>query len=187
MSQVVDLEVFYPHAPERVWQVLTDRRALAAWMMENNFEPRVGHRFQFYSQPLPGLKTLIQCEVVELEEPTRLVYTWQDASTTQPSLVVWTLTTVAGGTQLRIKHYQHSCPTSANYPESTAHLRIDTAQASFRQFIPLSGVEASYNLELCHLTHVSLTEMAIASAFSQEGFPWNYFITQKLPAVLDNN
>jgi uncharacterized protein YndB with AHSA1/START domain len=111
MSQAVDLEVFYPYPPERVWQVLTDRRALADWMMENDFEPKLGHKFRFCSQPLPGLTTTIQCEVVELEEPIRLVYTWRESSTAQSSLVIWTLTTVAGGTQLRLKHHQYSYTT----------------------------------------------------------------------------
>jgi uncharacterized protein YndB with AHSA1/START domain len=114
MSQTVDLEVFYPYPPDRVWQVLTDRRTLAAWMMENDFAPKLGHKFQFYSQPLPGFTTTIQCEVVELEEPTRLGYTWQDSPAAEPSLVIWTLTPVTGGTQLRLKHYQYSYATAAS-------------------------------------------------------------------------
>jgi len=40
MNQTVTLEVFYPHSPERVWQALIDRRALAAWMMDNDFLSR---------------------------------------------------------------------------------------------------------------------------------------------------
>lgn len=46
-------EVFYPHPPERVWLLLTNSRALAAWLMENDFEPRVECKFYFYSQSLP--------------------------------------------------------------------------------------------------------------------------------------
>ncbi len=39
MNQDVMLEVFYPqHSLGRVWQALTDRRALTAWMMDNDFE-----------------------------------------------------------------------------------------------------------------------------------------------------
>ena len=52
-------EVFYSHPPERVWLLLTNRRALAAWLMENDFEPRVGCKFSFYSQSLPGIDTSI--------------------------------------------------------------------------------------------------------------------------------
>ncbi len=52
MIPAVKMDVFYPYPPERVWQVLTNRRALAAWLMENDFEPRVGHKFQFQKLPL---------------------------------------------------------------------------------------------------------------------------------------
>lgn len=97
-------EVFYPHPPEKVWRVITNRRALAAWLMENDFEPRVGCKFCFYSKSLPGIDTNIKCEVIEIDEPLRLVYTWQDCMMSQPSIVTWTLKAVEGGTQLRLQH-----------------------------------------------------------------------------------
>lgn len=104
MNQAIQLDVFYPQPPERVWQALTDPRALAAWMMDNTFEPRVGHRFQFQYPLCPGEVLRINCQVIELEEPKRLVYTWEDSSKLPPSYVIWTLESVAGGTQLRLEH-----------------------------------------------------------------------------------
>ena len=77
-------EVFYPHPPERVWQVITDSRAISAWLMENDFEPRVGCKFCFYNRSLPGIDTNIKCEVIEVSRPKRLVYTWQDCMMSQP-------------------------------------------------------------------------------------------------------
>lgn len=106
MNQTVTLEVFYPHSPERVWQALTDRRALAAWMMDNDFEPRLGHKFHFRQAALPGFDTCIDCEVIELERPKRLAYRWQDAQTEHSTIVTWTLTAVAGGTTLQLRHHQ---------------------------------------------------------------------------------
>ncbi len=97
-------EIFYPHSPERVWLLLTNSRSLAKWLMENDFEPRVGCKFCFYSQSLPGIDTSIKCEVIEVDEPLRLVYTWQDCMMSQPSMVTWTLKAVEGGTQLRLQH-----------------------------------------------------------------------------------
>lgn len=108
MIQDVKLDVLYPYPPERVWQALTNRRALAAWMMDNDFEPRLGHKFRFQPVSLPGLATSIHCEVIELDEPHRLVYTWKDSPTRSPSLVIWTLTAVDGGTRLQLKHHQLS-------------------------------------------------------------------------------
>ncbi|MBW4536848.1 MAG: SRPBCC domain-containing protein [Pleurocapsa minor HA4230-MV1] len=86
MKEQVKLNIFYPHPPEKVWQALTDCRILNAWMMNNNFEPCLGHKFKFESNSLPGIITIIHCEVVELNKPKRLAYTWQDEMTSEPSL-----------------------------------------------------------------------------------------------------
>ncbi|KAB8321173.1 SRPBCC domain-containing protein [Tolypothrix campylonemoides VB511288] len=104
MLRNLNKEVFYPYPPQRVWQVLTNRRALAAWLMENDFEPRVGHKFRFQESTLPGLDESIDCEVIELEEPKRLSYTWQDKFMPQPSIVTWILEPQEGGTQVRLQH-----------------------------------------------------------------------------------
>jgi uncharacterized protein YndB with AHSA1/START domain len=104
MLRTVKTEVFYPYPQEQVWQVLTSRQALAAWLMENDFEPRVGHKFHFRTHSLPGLDGIIYCQVLELDEPKRLSYTWQDSLMHQPSIVTWTLKAVDGGTQLQLQH-----------------------------------------------------------------------------------
>ena len=33
MFAKLNKEVFYPHPPEKVWQVITNSRSLAAWLM----------------------------------------------------------------------------------------------------------------------------------------------------------
>jgi len=104
MLRDLKMEVFYPYPPQQIWRVLTNRRALAAWLMENNFEPFIGHKFQFHNSALPGLAGSIDCEVIELDEPRRLSYTWQDSMMSQPSIVTWTLELVDGGTQLQLEH-----------------------------------------------------------------------------------
>ena len=103
MGQNVKIEVYYPHPPEQVWRILTNRRALAAWLMENDFEPCLGHKFQFHNPSLPGLE-VIDCEVIALDAPKRLVYTWQERQMPYPSIVTWTLEPVQGGTQLQLEH-----------------------------------------------------------------------------------
>lgn len=196
MSQPVHLEVFYPYPPERVWQVLTDRRALADWMMENDFEPKLGHKFRFYSQPLPGFKTTIQCEVVELEEPTRLVYTWQESPTAEPSLVVWTLTTVAGGTQLRLKHHQYSYTTavaSLNRPGTISAKHSSVSEAArfhptgrfFSEMIPASGLAVASPSSSLSSDPSRSAGIAIAAEFFKfDSAEWNYFLYQTLPDLL---
>lgn len=189
MSQAVKLDVFYPYPPERVWQVLTDRRALADWMMDNDFEPKLGHKFQFHSHPLPGVSKTIRCEVVELEEPTRLVYTWQEAATAEPSLVIWTLTPVAGGTQLHLKHQEYSYTAamdSLNSPRAIAH--TDRRNGLFlSEMLPVaSGLEAaSVSSDLrCRTQSNSLGIAAVLEFPAPQICEWNYFLKQKLPDLL---
>lgn len=104
MFRRVKSEIFYPYPPQQVWQVLTDRQALAAWLMENDFEPRIGHKFQFRTNSLPGLDGIIYCQVLELDEPKRLAYTWCDSLIDERAIVTWTLEAVEGGTQLHLHH-----------------------------------------------------------------------------------
>lgn len=97
------LEVTYPHPIERVWRVLTDSDALAEWLMPNDFAPRVGHQFTFRRRADGGWAGTVQCEVVVVEPPRRLEYTWQGGNL-PTTLVAFHLTSVAEGTRLRLEH-----------------------------------------------------------------------------------
>ena len=72
--------------------------------MENDFEPRVGHRFQFHTAPRPGFNGIVRCEVLEVDEPRRLVYSWQGGQMRRPTIVTWTLEPIEHGTRLRLDH-----------------------------------------------------------------------------------
>jgi uncharacterized protein YndB with AHSA1/START domain len=54
MERALRFEETYPHPPAKVWRVLITREHLARWLMQNDFEPRVGHKFQFRSKPVGG-------------------------------------------------------------------------------------------------------------------------------------
>ena len=95
-------EVVYPHPVERVWRALTDPAALSAWLMENDFQPRVGHRFQFRTTPTRGFDGIVRCEVLEVDEPRRLVYSWEGGG--MDTRVTWTLEPRGGSTRLRLEH-----------------------------------------------------------------------------------
>jgi uncharacterized protein YndB with AHSA1/START domain len=103
-------EVFLPHPPEDVWVALTDPQALAEWLIPNNFQPVVGRKFRFHVDPMPGPYTRgSECEVMEIDAPHRLVYTWaclrKDQTKSGPlTTLTWTLTPEAGGTRLVLAH-----------------------------------------------------------------------------------
>ncbi len=45
-----------PHPPEKVWRALTQSALIEDWLMPNDFEPRVGHKFNFRATPMPQLE-----------------------------------------------------------------------------------------------------------------------------------
>ena len=102
MKTDLKFEITYPHPPQKVWRALTDPEAIAQWLMKNNFEARVGHRFQFQAPPRPGWDGVVKCEVLEVEPPRRLVYSWCGGN--QNTTVAWTLEPAAEGTRLRLEH-----------------------------------------------------------------------------------
>jgi len=101
-SIVVDM--FYPHPISAVWSALTRPEALAEWLMPNDFEPRVGHHFTFHTRPDQYWDGVVYCEVIALERPRRLVYTWQNKTSSLDTLVTFTLEPAEGGTRLRLEH-----------------------------------------------------------------------------------
>lgn len=100
-TRTLVLERTFPHPPEKLWRALTEGPLLAQWLMNNDFEPVAGRKFQFRSQPMPQWDGLIDCEVLVLEPFQRLSYTWSALGL--ESVVLWTLTPAEGGTHLRME------------------------------------------------------------------------------------
>ena len=45
-------------------------------MMNNDFEPVVGRRFQFRAEPMPNWNGVVDCEVLSIDPLERLSYSW---------------------------------------------------------------------------------------------------------------
>jgi len=110
-SIVVDYQLNEP--PAQIWRALTEPKLLAQWLMENDIQPVVGHKFTFRVKPQGDWDGIVYCEVLEVDPPHKLVYSWQGGSekdgATAPRLdtiVTWTLTpTLTGGTLLHLLHH----------------------------------------------------------------------------------
>ncbi len=98
-SVIIEKEV--PHPPEKVWRALTQNQLIEQWLMKNDFEPAVGHRFNFRAPPMPNWDGVIDCEVLVVEPHARLSYSW--GSMGLKSVVTWTLTPTKGGTHVRME------------------------------------------------------------------------------------
>ena len=51
-TETIVVEYTLPHAPRKVWRALTEPALLGAWLMQNDFEPKLGHEFTFRAKPM---------------------------------------------------------------------------------------------------------------------------------------
>jgi len=104
MKADLRFERTFPHPPQKVWDALANRDALAAWLMPNDFEPRVGHKFNFRTNPVPegNFDGIVHCKVLECDPPRKLSYTWAGGGIS--TVVTWTLTVTDGETHLLMEH-----------------------------------------------------------------------------------
>lgn len=100
LSVVVERDI--PYAPEKIWRALTQPHLISEWLMKNDFNASVGHKFN-----LSGDWGGVECEVLTLEPHKTLSYTWdynhEDPTYALKSVVTFTLTPAGAGTQLRME------------------------------------------------------------------------------------
>jgi len=96
---VIEKEMSHP--PEKIWRALTQGALIKEWLMDNDFQPVVGHKFNFRSTPNPHWDGIIQSEVLVVEPNQKLSYTWSSLGLV--TVVVWTLTATGGGTNVRME------------------------------------------------------------------------------------
>jgi uncharacterized protein YndB with AHSA1/START domain len=94
LSVVVEREM--PHPPEKIWCALTQPDLIEEWLMKNDFEPVVDHRFDFRAD-----WGSVDCQVLAVEPNKTLSYTW--GAFGLGSVVTWTLTPTSSGTHVRME------------------------------------------------------------------------------------
>ncbi|MGH7177723.1 MAG: SRPBCC family protein [Tepidisphaeraceae bacterium] len=98
-SLVIEREMPYP--PEKIWRALTEGALIKEWLLDNDFQPVVGHGFHFRTTPMPDWNGVIDSEVLVVEPNKKLSYRWNALELT--SVVVWTLVATKGGTLVRME------------------------------------------------------------------------------------
>ena len=67
----------YPHSMEKVWKGLTNEAAISEWLMHTKgFAAEVGCRFEMSCKNEDGQEDAYRCEVLELEPPKRMRWSW---------------------------------------------------------------------------------------------------------------
>lgn len=101
--RTVVIERDIPFPPEKLWRALTQPHLIREWLMQNDFAPRVGHRFQLKGE----WGGVLDCEVLDIEPNRSLSYRWDfdnpDPAYGLKSVVTFTLTPTASGTHLRVE------------------------------------------------------------------------------------
>ena len=95
-TRTVVVERVLAHSPDKIWRALTQGHLIEEWLMKNDFEAVVGHRFHLRAD-----WGVVDCEVLEVAPQHALAYGW-DAMGLK-SVVRWTLTPTAAGTELRME------------------------------------------------------------------------------------
>jgi uncharacterized protein YndB with AHSA1/START domain len=100
----IRIEREYPYPVDAVWAALTDPAQLAEWLMPNDFRAEPGHQFTFRTKPRPGFDGVVHCEVLEIDEPHLMRYSWRAGPMRRPSTVSWELSGTPAGCRLRLRH-----------------------------------------------------------------------------------
>ncbi len=114
-SLVIEKEL--PHPLEKIWRALTQGSLIKDWLMDNDFEPVVGHKFTFRSTPVPNWNGIIDCEVLVVEPNRKLSYSW--GSMGMASVVDWTLSPTERGTLVRMEQSGFGPDQDAAYKGAT--------------------------------------------------------------------
>lgn len=116
-SILIEREI--PHPPEKIWRALTQGLLIKEWLMENDFQPVVGHKFNFRTAPMPHWNGVTDCEVLIVEPNEQLSYSWnssgEEAAKGLKTVVVWTLTRTKSGTLVRMEQSGFRPEEEANY------------------------------------------------------------------------
>lgn len=116
-SIVVERELPYP--PEKVWRALTQPHLIEEWLMNNDFQPVVGRKFQLKMPPQPNWNGVTDCEVLAVEPQKRLSYTWNssgdEAANGLKTVVTWDLSASGRGTRLRMEQSGFRADQEQNY------------------------------------------------------------------------
>jgi len=111
-NSVVTCEIFIAAPRERIFEALTDPKQAVRWWGQNDrhhlsefrLEARVGGKWSTSgsSQKMGSIK--IEGELLELDPPRRLAYTWISSWMPRKTTVLWELEPRAGGTLVKLTH-----------------------------------------------------------------------------------
>ena len=115
-TRALVVERLMAHPQEKIWRALTQGALIEEWLMANDFQPVVGHRFTFRATPMPHWDGIVEGEVTEVEPCQRLVYRWNTTGDSGlRTIVAWTLSQTSGGVHVRMEQAGFRAEDENNY------------------------------------------------------------------------
>ena len=112
-TRTLVIEKEFSHPPEKVWRALTQGSLIKEWLMDNDFQAVVGHKFSFRATPVANWSGVIDSEVLVVEPEKKLSYSWGTLGV--DTAVTWTLAATKIGTLLRMEQSGFGPDQDANY------------------------------------------------------------------------
>ena len=100
----------YPYSIQEVWLVMTDPDLVAQWTMTGQggrpegFIGVVGTKFRIVGKPRMGWRGIVDCQVLQVDAPHLLRYTWQGDEGGQITTVTYRLQSTGTGTRFTWEH-----------------------------------------------------------------------------------
>jgi uncharacterized protein YndB with AHSA1/START domain len=101
----------YPYPIEEVWEVLTSPTYVRRWTATgrggraDGFVPVAGTRFRFLGRPTIGWDGVVHCEVIDVDPPRLLRYSWRNEEDAPGSTeVCYRLIETPSGTRVSWEH-----------------------------------------------------------------------------------
>ena len=104
-AEKVIVERTFNSPADKVWSAITDLNEMRNWYFQlEEFEPRVGFKFDFMGGPEDGKQYLHLCEVTEVIEGKKITYSWRYDNYPGNSLQRWEQLDKGQQTLLRQTH-----------------------------------------------------------------------------------
>ena len=97
-------EIVIAASMQTVWEALCTSEGLASWLMPNDFRPLVGARFRFETGPDCNMPRYVESEVIAIDKPRRIAFTWSVGGRSEPTLVTIELRELVDGTRVTLTH-----------------------------------------------------------------------------------
>lgn len=101
----ISMEELFGVPIDCVWHALTDPGMIERWLMTpDGYEAKVGARFILRETQRTDCRGQVQCEVLELSPPNRMVWSWRGAEDPTTTRLVIDLKADERGTRLTLRH-----------------------------------------------------------------------------------